>query len=243
MHCGMNKADEVVMMKEKENLVLAAEGVSRSYRAGSHSLKALKDVSVSLRSGEKLAITGESGAGKSTLMHILGGLDKPSRGKVCYRGADLSLMAPKELAEFRASKIGFVFQSYYLLPELDVLENTLLPSLARTCSAKSRAENRRRALDLLAQVGLQNHIEHRPTELSGGEQQRLALARALMNNPEVILADEPTGNLDSNTGERVLRYLFDLTSKMGHTLVIVTHNEKIAACCDREVHLKDGFLN
>ncbi|MDH3345584.1 MAG: ABC transporter ATP-binding protein, partial [Kiritimatiellaceae bacterium] len=184
-----------------------------------------------------LSIMGASGSGKSTLLHILGGLDRPDSGDVLFEGSSLVRMKGPARASFRANRCGFIFQSYHLLPELDVLQNIMLPSMASRCK-----DSKNRAKYLLDRVGLSGRIDHRPMELSGGEQQRVALARALMNEPDLILADEPTGNLDSHTGGNVLNSLFDLAQSEKLTLIMVTHNEEVARLCQRELVLKDGKL-
>jgi ABC-type lipoprotein export system ATPase subunit len=186
---------------------------------------------------------GASGSGKSTLLHILGGLDKPDSGDVFFEDTSLVKMKPPKRAAFRANRCGFIFQSYHLLPELDVLQNVMLPALAAEKTRLSALNDpRARAEHLLDRVGLNGRMDHRPMELSGGEQQRVALARALMNGPDLILADEPTGNLDSHTGENVLHNLFDLAQSESLTLLLVTHNEDVARLCQRELILKDGKL-
>ncbi len=220
--------------------LIEAIKVRRSFDMDSRTLEVLRGVSLAIAEGESLAITGMSGAGKSTLLHVLGGLDRPTSGRVLYRGRDLYAAGDRERSAIRAQKIGFVFQAYHLLPELTVLENVLLPGLSAHGAFLRGAKLRARAAELLAQVGLSERAAHRPNELSGGEQQRVALARALMNGPELLLADEPTGNLDSKTGEDVLRYLFDLAMERSLTLVMVTHNEAVAARCRRHVVLRDG---
>jgi predicted ABC-type transport system involved in lysophospholipase L1 biosynthesis ATPase subunit len=209
---------------------------------GGRSLHVLKGVSVAIKAGETVAIIGPSGAGKSTLLHALGGLDQPSSGTVLFKGRDVYRLSANERNALRAKHVGFVFQSYHLLPELDVLENVLLPTMSLWEMRKDAKEHRRRAEALLAAVGLSERMEHTPMELSGGEQQRVALARALINEPELLLADEPTGNLDSATGEQILSCLFSLTREKGHTLVLVTHNDEIAARCDRVIHVRDGLI-
>jgi len=221
--------------------LVQALDVRRSFDLESRTLEVLRGVTLDVEAGETLAITGMSGAGKSTLLHVLGGLDRPTSGRVLYRGRDLYAAGDRERSAIRARKIGFVFQAYHLLPELTVLENVALPALSVPGAFLRGAALRARAAELLARVGLTERAAHRPNELSGGEQQRAALARALMNDPELILADEPTGNLDSQTGEDVLRYLFDLAAERGLTLVIVTHNEAVAARCRRHVVLRDGL--
>jgi len=219
------------------NEILRAEEVHKAYHIGKRSVEVLHGVSLVVRRGETLSIMGASGSGKSTLLHILGGLDRPDAGDIFFENTSLVTMKPPKRAAFRAQRVGFVFQGYHLLPELDVLQNVMLPSMAaRLKDVKSRAEH------LLKQVGLSGRMDHRPQELSGGEQQRAALARALMNDPDLLLADEPTGNLDSHTGENVLNNLFDLTHSAGRTLVLVTHNEEVARRCQRELILKDGKL-
>jgi ABC-type lipoprotein export system ATPase subunit len=219
------------------NEILRAEDVHKSYRIGKRPVEVLHGVSLSVRRGETLSIMGASGSGKSTLLHILGGLDKPDSGDVLFEQTSLVKMKPPKRAAFRANRCGFIFQSYHLLPELDVLQNVVLPSMAtKQKDAKERAKH------LLERVGLSGRMDHRPMELSGGEQQRVALARALMNGPDLILADEPTGNLDSHTGENVLHNLFDLAQSEDLTLILVTHNEEVARLCQRELVLKDGKL-
>ena len=215
--------------------------IRRSYAVGTRTLDVLRGVSLSIDAGESTAITGMSGAGKSTLLYILAGLDRPTSGRVLYRGRDLYAAGDGERSAIRAQKIGFVFQAYHLLPELTVLENVLLPGLSQHGAFLCGTALRARAEELLGRVGLAERSTHRPNELSGGEQQRVALARALMNGPELLLADEPTGNLDSKTGEDVLHYLFDLTAEQGLTLVIVTHNEAVAPRCHRHIALRDGL--
>ncbi len=218
-------------------VVLRAEEIHKSYRIGIHTVEVLHGVSLSVSRGETLSVMGASGSGKSTLLHILGGLDRPDSGEVLFEKTSLVTMKPARRAAFRARRVGFVFQGYHLLPELNVFENVLLPSMAA-----SQHDPKIRAAHLIEQVGLSGRTNHRPQELSGGEQQRVAIARALMNDPDLLLADEPTGNLDSHTGENVLHNLFDLAQAEGRTLVLVTHNEQIARCCQRELILKDGKL-
>jgi putative ABC transport system ATP-binding protein len=221
--------------------LVEAIDVRRSFVVGARTLPVLRGVTLSIAEGESLAITGMSGAGKSTFLHVLGGLDRPTAGRVLYRGRDFYAAGDRERSAIRARKIGFVFQAYHLLPELTVLENVLLPGLSLPGAFLRGRRLRERAAELLGRVGLSERAMHRPNELSGGEQQRAALARALMNDPELLLADEPTGNLDSKTGEDVLRYLFELAAERSLTLVIVTHNEAVAARCRRHVVLRDGL--
>ena len=220
--------------------IVKAESITKSYQMGKRTLTVLEGVSVSIQKGETVAIIGPSGAGKSTLLHALGGLDQPSSGEVWFRERSLYKLSAQDRTAVRARHIGFVFQSFYLLPELDVLENVLLPTMTAWPLGAKRAEHRKRAESLLELVGLSGRLRHTPLELSGGEQQRVALARALMNEPELILADEPTGNLDSVTGEHILSCLFNLSKERRHTLILVTHNHDVAARCDRIIRMKDG---
>jgi predicted ABC-type transport system involved in lysophospholipase L1 biosynthesis ATPase subunit len=219
--------------------ILAARDIERAYSIGKTTLEVLKGVSLDIYAGETVSIMGESGSGKSTLLHVLGGLDNPRSGQVDFKGENVYRMSPLRRARFRAENVGFVFQSFHLLPELDIVENVALPSMAKRLGKNKALE---RAKELLAEVGLGERIGHRPQELSGGEQQRVAMARALMNDPDVIFADEPTGNLDSRTGDKVLHYLFQLIEARRHTLVLVTHSREVASRCSRELFLKDGIL-
>ena len=223
-------------------ILLAAEGLKKSYVAGRRRLEILRGVDLTVAEGESLAITGMSGAGKSTLLHLLGGLDRPDAGRVLFAGTDLASMREGARARIRAREIGFVFQAYHLLPEMNILENVMLAGLNVPGAWLRGAKLRSRAEELLAQVGLTARMTHRPNELSGGEQQRVALARALMNHPRLLLADEPTGNLDSQTGADVLACLFALRQQERLTLVMVTHNEDVADRCDRRLWMRDGVV-
>lgn len=207
--------------------VLSTTDVRKSFKLpGQKPIEVLKGVNLAVFPGEKVAIVGRSGAGKSTLLNILGGLEKPSSGAV-----------------MRPENIGFVFQQYHLMPELTVLENVLLPTMAKKCSAKTRREARIRATELLTRVGLANRLDHLPSELSGGEMQRVALCRALVTAPDLILADEPTGNLDAWTGAEILKILTDLVAdEKTFALVMVTHSPEAAAVCDRTLTLENGTL-
>jgi ABC-type lipoprotein export system ATPase subunit len=225
------------------NAVIQLEDIHKTYQTGEVEVRAVCGVSLEIHPGEFVAVMGASGSGKSTLLHCLGGLDRPSGGQVFFNGGDLFALSSAARTELRATKLGFVFQAYHLLPELDVLENVMLPALARRGALTRRSKLEARARELLESVGLAARAAHRPSEMSGGEQQRAALARALMNEPELVLADEPTGNLDSATGEQVLEYLFKLTRDRGHTLILVTHNTDVAARCNRTLHLRDGKLS
>jgi ABC-type lipoprotein export system ATPase subunit len=217
--------------------LLSARDVHKTYFLGKRSLEVLRGVDLELRRGDFLALRGASGAGKSTLLHMLGGLDTPTRGEVWLTGRNLATLDRRDLARLRNKEVGFIFQSYYLLPELDALENVCLPArMARQPAAE--AEVRGRAL--LARVGLKDRMEHKPYELSGGEQQRVAVARALINEPDLILADEPTGNLDSHTGEEIIELLVALRAERQTTLVIATHDAKVAARAPAVLELVDG---
>lgn len=228
----------------KDDFILKAEEVHKSYRMGATEVKVLKGVNLSVNKGEFVAIIGASGSGKSTLLHILGALDKPSKGVVKFEKQDLSRFRAGKLNRFRNNKVGFVFQFYHLLDELSVLENVFLPAM----TGKSilgwfacRKQAKTRAKDLLAQLGLSERIGHKPYQLSGGERQRVAIGRALMNEPKLLLADEPTGNLDSATGNGILDVLETL-NRAGQTIVMVTHDERIAQRAGRTVTLVDGKI-
>jgi predicted ABC-type transport system involved in lysophospholipase L1 biosynthesis ATPase subunit len=223
--------------------LLTTENIRRTYRIGRHVIPVLRGVELTVQRGETVAVTGASGSGKSTLLYLLGGLDQPTGGAVHFAGQSIYAMPPARRARFRAQSLGFVFQSYHLLPELDLLENVMLPSMASARFARLTPGQRQRAEELLERVGLQDRLHHRPAELSGGEQQRAALARALMNAPELVLADEPTGNLDDETGGRVLHYLFDLIRENQQTLLLVTHDDSVAGRCGRTLRLSDGTLS
>jgi ABC-type lipoprotein export system ATPase subunit len=217
--------------------LISGQGLRKTYSLGKRSLEVLRGVDVSLERGEFLALRGASGAGKSTLLHLLGGLDSPTKGEVLFQGQNLAELSRRELARMRNSHVGFIFQFYYLLPELDALENVCLPArMARSSASKAQIRGR----ELLARVGLKERMEHKPYELSGGEQQRVAIARALMNEPQLILADEPTGNLDSHTGEEIIELLCSLRTEKQTTLVVATHDAKVAARAPRIIELLDG---
>ena len=204
-------------------------------------IEVLKGIELTILPGEMLAIEGASGAGKSTLLHILGALDRPTGGKIYFQdGGDLFQRSPSELAEFRNRHLGFVFQFHHLLPEFSALENTMMPGLIRGMGQREAVETAER---ILAQLGLADRLQHKPGELSGGEQQRVAVARALMLNPQVILADEPTGNLDSQTGEEVHNLMVQINRQQGITIVVVTHNPALAVRMTRRVVLVDGKLH
>jgi ABC-type lipoprotein export system ATPase subunit len=218
---------------------LIARGLGRTYRMEKRPLEVLRGVDLDVERGEFLALRGASGAGKSTLLHLLGGLDAPDAGEIRFDGRNLAAFSGGELARFRNRKVGFVFQAYHLLPELSALENVCLPArLARVNAAEAEL----RARELLAKVGLGGRVDHRPGELSGGEQQRVAIARAMINSPELILADEPTGNLDSHTGDEIIELLCRLREEKQTTLIIATHDSRVATRAPRMLQLVDGKI-
>jgi ABC-type lipoprotein export system ATPase subunit len=207
---------------------------------GQRSLEVLRGVSLDVARGDFLALRGASGAGKSTLLHLFGGLDKPNSGEIWFNGKNLAQLSEAEITRLRNLRVGFVFQAYHLLPELDALENVCLPArMARTPAAQAEQRGR----ELLARVGLAARVDHKPYELSGGEQQRVAIARALMNEPELILADEPTGNLDSHTGTEIIDLLARLREEKNTTLIVATHDVSVAARAPKTVHLVDGVVD
>ena len=220
-------------------VILSAQDVRKSYQLGGKELSVLQGVDLDLRQGEFMALQGASGSGKSTLLQLLGGLDRPSSGSILFNGDPIRLQTASEAARFRSQHVGFVFQAYHLLPDLDALENVMLPAQVMRLS---RSIIDSRARDLLGKVGLGARMDHRPSELSGGEQQRVAIARALMNEPEVVLADEPTGNLDSNTEAGIIDLLRKLHQERNLTLLVATHDEIVATAAQRVEHLVDGRL-
>lgn len=216
--------------------MLQAKGIFKSYGA----LPILKGVDLHVAKGELVSIVGASGAGKSTLLHIIGSLDKPDQGLVQINGTDIGRLSAKQLSAFRNEHIGFVFQFHHLLPEFTALENVCIPAFIKKVS-KRQAE--KAAMELLDLLGVSQRAGHKPGELSGGEQQRVAVARALVNNPSVILADEPSGNLDSENAAALHRLFVDLRNRLNQTFVVVTHNEELAGMADRTVHMKDGVVS
>lgn len=221
--------------------MLTAKDIKKIYKAGAKEVRAVDGVDLEIGAGESVAIVGPSGSGKSTLLHILGGLDRPTSGKVFLGGADIYSMSDSGRAKVRNLNIGFVFQSYHLLPEFTALENVMLPALIkRTENRRRRTDIRKKAQDILDSVGLGDRIDHKPGELSGGESQRVAIARALINGAHLLLCDEPSGNLDSKNSEAIYRILLDLKAKSGISLIIVTHDEAISRGLDRTIRLKDG---
>ena len=214
--------------------LITFDNVSRIYENGDHKQKALDHVNMSLEEGKFVVILGPSGAGKSTLLNLLGGLDSPTEGKITVNGKDISGLSGNELADYRASTVGFVFQFYNLIPTLTVHENVTL--------VKEIAPNALSATEMLREVGLEDHLKNFPSELSGGEQQRVSIARALAKNPKILLCDEPTGALDSETGVLVLKLLLKMAREYGKTIVIVTHNQKIAKMADVVIRVKNGKI-
>mgnify|MGYP003461341031 CR=1 len=232
MHQGVSFA----ISEEGDNKMKVVElkNVSRVYRNGEHEQRALDGVNLELEKGKFIVVLGPSGAGKSTLLNMLGGLDSPTSGTILVNGKDISTLSNDELAEYRASTVGFVFQSYNLIPTLTVYENVAL--------IKEIAPNALDVMQMIKEVGLFDHIHNFPVELSGGEQQRVSIARAIAKNPEILLCDEPTGALDSETGVLVLRLLLSMAKNYGKTIIIVTHNQNIAKMADTIVTVKNGKI-
>jgi len=227
---------------DERSLILKAENVHKSYRMGATRVKVLKGATLAVREGEFVAVIGASGSGKSTLLHILGALDRPNAGVVTFDSRDLNRMRAGELNRFRNEMVGFVFQFYHLLDELNVLENVYLPAMVAQGLAGwlgTRRAAKDRARELLETMGLLERIRHKPYQLSGGERPRVAIGRALMNNPRLLLADEPTGNLDSATGNGILK-VFEQLNQAGQTIVMVTHDERVAHRAGRVITLADG---
>jgi lipoprotein-releasing system ATP-binding protein len=223
------------------NALLAVKDLCKVYRYGAKDIRAVDGVSLEIGKGSSVAIVGPSGAGKSTLMHVLGGLDRPTSGKVFLDGIDVYKTGDRERAALRNKRIGFVFQFYHLLPEFTALENVMLPMLINSSAVRSTQDAvRKSAVNALKSVGLDHRMDHQPSRLSGGESQRVAIARALVNDPDILLCDEPTGNLDSRTSEAIYELLFDIHPRSGTTLVIVTHDEKLTPRVGTVIRLKDG---
>ena len=227
-----------------DNYILAARGICKTYKMGDVQLEVLKGVDLEIKDGEFVVIVGASGSGKSSLLHILGALDKPDAGEVTFQGRDLARFRSSQLNKFRNETVGFVFQFYHLLDELNVMENATVPAMAAKSILgwlTSGANAKKRAKTLLGQLGLTERARHKPHQLSGGERQRVAIARALINQPKLLLADEPTGNLDSATGNAILDVLGELNAE-GQTIVMVTHDQRIAERANRVVTLADGKI-
>ena len=220
-------------------LLLSARGLTKTYVMGKRSLEVLRGVDVDIARSDFLALRGASGAGKSTLLHLIGGLDTPNAGEIIFNGQSFADFSESKLTNFRNRSVGFVFQSYHLLPELTALENVCLPArIARISTEVAK----KRATELLTRVGLKDRLDHKSSELSGGEQQRVAIARALINEPVLLLADEPTGNLDSRTGSEIMELLQSLRTEKQTTLVIATHDARVAALAPRVIELVDGLV-
>jgi lipoprotein-releasing system ATP-binding protein len=223
-----------------KKIIVQTRGLTKEYEVSKDTyLKVLKGINLEIYEGEIVSIVGPSGAGKSTLLHLIGTLDKPTGGEVIFDGANVANMGTNELARFRNTKIGFVFQFHHLLPEFTALENV---SIAAMISGGQNKEIEKKARELLNEVGLSERVGHNPSELSGGEAQRVAIARALINSPKIVLADEPTGNLDTHNSEEVMNLLFNLRKKYNQTFIIVTHNEKFAGMTDRTLKMVDGLI-
>jgi lipoprotein-releasing system ATP-binding protein len=219
--------------------MIAVSNLHKSFPMGEQTLSVLKGISLTIARGELIAVIGASGAGKSTLLHILGLLDRPTSGTVCFEGRDLFQLSEAAQAEFRNRRIGFVFQFHHLLPEFTALENACMPALIQR---RQLEDVQAEAVAILKDVGLGARLQHKPGELSGGEQQRVAVARALVQKPDLVLADEPTGNLDTHTGDALFALMRELNKARGTTFVIVTHNDKLSSQADRIVHLQDGQI-
>ncbi len=226
-------------MQDGPRILIEVEGLTKSFRTGQKTIDVLKGIDFQIPAGEMLAICGASGVGKSTFLHILGTLEDPTSGRVLYEGKDVFALNGDTLSDFRNRFMGFVFQFHHLLPEFTAAENVIMPSLI---AGRLHAESMERGLAILADVGLADRADHKPGELSGGEQQRVAIARALCMNPKVVFADEPTGNLDTATGEAVYNLLIKLNRERGVAFIFVTHNEKLAAKSDRIIQMVDGRI-
>ena len=224
------------------DLCLVAKELHKTYRSGQKKVGAVNGISLEVKKGEALAIVGPSGAGKSTFLHMLGGLDNPTSGKVMMNGIDLYSLSDAKRAKVRNRNVGFVFQFYHLLPEFTALENVMMPSLISGGKHGRRKELKAKAVDILGSVGLHDRMDHIPAKLSGGESQRVAIARALINDPDLLLCDEPTGNLDSKTSESIYELLLGLQSKTGMTVVVVTHDERISSRIKKVVRIRDGRI-
>ena len=222
------------------NIILACEAVCKNYYDGQLNVQVLDNLTLQVEKGRSIGIVGASGSGKSTLLHILGGLDKPTSGRVSLMGQDLSELSQKQLSRLRNQHLGFVYQFHHLLPEFSALENVMMPLLI---GKRPKEQARERALLMLEKVGLKNRVQHRPGELSGGERQRAAIARALVTDPACLLADEPTGNLDRKNALNILDMMMELKQELGTALVVVTHDDEMAARFDRVLNMTDGALS
>jgi putative ABC transport system ATP-binding protein len=220
-------------------VMIRIDGLTKRYRLGQEIITALDNVSLEIAEGEFLCILGTSGSGKTTMLHIMAGLERPSRGSVFIKDINLSKMKEKNMAVFRRKYMGFIFQSYHLIPSLTALENVTLPLIFGGTATKVRAKSAR---DMLVQVGLKDRLQNRPTEMSGGQQQRVSIARALINNPKIVFADEPTGNLDTKTSSEIMGILSEKVKASGTTLIMVTHDLEIANYADRVIRMVDGHI-
>jgi len=219
--------------------IIKAENITKTYKLGKTLVEALRGITLSINKGEFIVIVGPSGSGKSTLMHLLGALDTPTTGRILIDNKDISMLDEWHLSMIRRNKIGFIFQSFNLIPTLNALENVLMPV---EVTDKDKIKATERAVKLLSDFGLSDRLNHKPSELSGGERQRVAIARALINDPEIIFADEPTGNLDSKTGLKIIELLTELNQKQKKTIVIVTHDQSLLQFASREIFIRDGLI-
>jgi lipoprotein-releasing system ATP-binding protein len=237
MESNIKDAEQKYDSPNEDNICLKTVGLCKSYISGSEELQVLKSLDLTIEIGEFITIVGVSGVGKTTLLNLLGTLDRPTAGTVLYKDRDIFKLTERDLAKFRNQEIGFVFQFHHLLPEFTAIENVMMPTMI---AGMNKEKSIKLASELLQKVGLEGREHHKPTELSGGEQQRVAVARALINDPKVILADEPTGNLDRKTGEAIHEMIFSLNREMKKTFIIVTHNEHLAQRSDKIIGLTDG---
>jgi putative ABC transport system ATP-binding protein len=235
---GLTVSGDKVLGEERTSLVRTVD-LTREYRRGPHTVRALDGLNLSIRVGEFLCLTGASGSGKSTCLSLIGGLDRPTRGRIVVEGREITQLDENELATYRRRRVGFVFQSFHLIPTMTALENVEFPLVFARVGARLR---RTKAQKLLEQVGLAGRLDHRPTELSGGEQQRVAIARSLVNDPALLLADEPTGNLDSRTGGEVMELLAQMNAEQELTVLVASHDRAVVGFAHRVIHLLDGRL-
>lgn len=232
-----------MLNRKKEGMFLEVlmelSGVTKVYRMGQERIAALNGIDLTVYKGEVLCLLGPSGSGKSTLLNMMAGLEKPSKGTIIFKKHPLHLMNENMLATFRRRHIGFVFQSYNLIPTLNAMENVMMPLIFK---GMGRSERKKRAISMLKATGLEMRAKHKPTEMSGGQQQRVSIARAFINNPEIIFADEPTGNLDTKTADEMMQMMLRLVREHNHTLIIVTHNDELSDYANRIIHIRDGKI-
>lgn len=238
---GFISGNQQKISEHPRNILLEAKGLRKHFQMGESDLQVIRGIDLKIERGKVVAVVGASGAGKSTLLHLLGGLQRPTEGKVFFQGADFYALPDEERARFRNEKLGFVFQFYHLLPELSALENVMLPAMILS-RKQPFASFRKEAASLLETLGLEERLHHRPSELSGGEQQRVAIARALVNRPEIVFCDEPTGNLDSETGKGILRLITSLNETRKTTFLMVTHAPFVAEIASTIFTIRDGRL-